>query len=125
MTHGKFGEEWRAANPSGNTYDLQFVNQGSGIGGSDINKEIHWFVNPQFRLVTLRNLTDVSLGEVIDFTRYDLPAQEPTGKFTRSWNLMNVLNMKQSRAQDRPKKLNELSAENQQMIKTRYPQLFA
>jgi len=124
ITHGSFGMEWRAKNPKGNMYDLQFVNQGSGIQGSDADKEIHWFVNPSFRLVMLRNLTDISVGQVIDFTRYDLPAQEPQGSFTRNWNLINELNMKQTRPQDKPKKLSDLTSDDQRIIKSRYPQLF-
>ena len=38
---------------------------------------------------------------VIDFTRYDLPAHEPQ-TLQREWSLMNVLNQKGTRPQDKP-----------------------
>jgi hypothetical protein len=124
LTHGEFGELWRASHASNDDWNLQFVELGSGIGGSDADKETHWFVNREFRLVFLRSLTDTSLGNVIDFTRYDLPATEPT-TLTRSWNLMNVLNMKGSRPQDTPRPLQQLAQADQDLIKQWYPQLFA
>lgn len=121
-THGSFGEAWRKAHPS-NDWKYEFVEMGSGIGGSDADKETHWYVTPEFRLVFLRNISDTSLGQVIDFTRYDLPAAEPT-KPSRSWNLMNVLNMKQTRAQDTPRPLQTLDPTDQALIKAWYPALF-
>ena len=41
-----------------------------GSGGSDADKEAHWYVSREFRLVLLRNLTQAAPGAVIDFTRY-------------------------------------------------------
>jgi hypothetical protein len=59
---------------------------------------------------------------VIDFTRYDLPAQEPK-TLQREWSLMNVLNQKDTRPQDKPIQLGQLSADDQRRIFAKYPQL--
>ena len=59
---------------------------------------------------------------MVDFTRYDLPAHEPQ-KLQREWSLMNVVNQKGSRPQDKPRRLGELSREDQRRIYARYPEL--
>jgi hypothetical protein len=59
---------------------------------------------------------------VIDFTRYDLPAHEPQ-TLQREWSLMNVLNQKGTRPQDKPIPLGQLTAEDQHRIYLRYPEL--
>ena len=116
ITHGEFGLRWRDVHKR-NDYNYSFITLGSGIGGSDADKEITFFINPAFRLVLLRNLTDFNVGDAIDFTRYDLYAQEPSIVPDRSWNLMNELNMKQSRgAMDMPRSLSSLSQEDQGII---------
>ena len=122
LTHGEFGERWREAHAA-NDYNYTFVEVGSGIGGSDADKEITFFANRAFRLVLLRNLTDAGAGDVIDLTRYDLPATEPAN-LTRSWNLMNEINMKQSRgAVDAPRPLAALSEEDKAIIRAWLPGL--
>jgi hypothetical protein len=64
---------------------------------------------------------------VIDFTRYDLPAKEPAdpepGKHSRNWSLMGRLNQKGIRPQDQPVAIDELTAEEQAMIRRHYPTL--
>jgi hypothetical protein len=59
---------------------------------------------------------------VIDFTRYDLRAQEPRS-LQREWSLINVVNQKGTRQQDKPVRLGQLSAEDQRRIYARYPEL--
>jgi hypothetical protein len=59
---------------------------------------------------------------VIDFTRYDLHAQEPRS-LQREWSLINVVNQKGTRPQDKPVRLGQLSAEDQRRIYARYPEL--
>jgi hypothetical protein len=65
---------------------------------------------------------------VIDFTRYDLKAKEPAdpkpGNPIRNWSLMNRLNQKGTRPQDVPIKIEELSINEQEIIKRRYPDFF-
>jgi hypothetical protein len=64
---------------------------------------------------------------VIDFTRYDLPAKEPSdpinGQPIRNWSLMNRLNQKGTRPQDKPIELSQLSSAELAMMKKRYPEL--
>ena len=59
---------------------------------------------------------------MIDFTRYDLPAQEPKDP-QREWSLMNVLNQKGTRPQDKPRAISQLSKEDQSLIFRRCPDL--
>lgn len=100
LTHGEFGSRWRDVHPGGNTANYSFVTSGSGIGGSDVDKELTLWLNRAFRLALLRNLSDVgSVGVAIDFTRYDnSPAAEPPAgpPFTRDWDLWGTLNWKRN-----------------------------
>lgn len=125
-THGEFGLKWRAQHLF-NDYNLSWVEVGSGVGGSDADKEITFFANKAFRLVLLRNLTEPGgAGQVIDFTRYDGVAyDEPTG-LTRSWNLFyaNGPNMKQSRgAADAPRALAALAPSDKLLVQQWLPGL--
>jgi hypothetical protein len=70
----------------------------------------------------LREVTKRGSEQVIDFTRYDLPAQEPR-QLTRSWSLMGQINQKHTRPQDRPLAWAELPLEDQKRIVRRYPEL--
>jgi hypothetical protein len=122
LTHGAYGLRWRAAHAD-NLFNYSFVEVGSGIGGSDADKEITVFANRAFRLALLRNLTDAGAGVAIDFTRYDLPVAEPN-TLTRSWNLMNELNWKGTRgAADAPRPLAALSQQDQDIIRAWLPGL--
>jgi hypothetical protein len=114
ITQGEFGLLWRKKY-SDNSFDYRFEEIGSGIGGSDSDKEIRWFFNKSFRLATLRDLSAGAPELVIDFTRYDLPAAEPQN-MTRSWSLLGDINQKQSRSQDCPLPFERLSAEAKKMI---------
>jgi hypothetical protein len=53
---------------------------------------------------------------VIDFTRYDRPAQEPQD-LGRNWSLMGEINQKGTRPQDKPQLLGELPAEDRELIR--------
>ena len=114
ITEGEFGEIFRKQNKDNKDLDYRFTQRGSGIGGSDKHLEIRWFMNRDFRLALLRDWTqkpDKSVAgagsthnaKVIDFTRYDLKAEEP---------------------QDKPVALSELPAEDQAIIRQRLPELF-
>lgn len=122
ITHGEFGLLWRQHFKDNSRLDYRFLERGSGIGGSDADKEIRWFMNQEFRLALLREATNRGSEQVIDFTRYDLPAQEPR-QLTRSWSLMGQINQKQTRPQDRPLAWAELPLEDQKRIARRYPEL--
>jgi hypothetical protein len=122
LTEGAFGLEWRKHTPSNASLNYRFDVRGTGAPGSEPELEIQWFMNREFRLALLRNWQEGSPPLVIDFTRYDLPASEPQG-LQREWSLMNVLNQKGTRPQDKPIRLGQLSAQDQRRIFTRYPQL--
>ena len=122
LTEGAFGMEWRKHTPNNSSLNYRFDAKGTGAPGSEKELEIRWFMNQEFRLALLHNWITNSPEMVIDFTRYDLPAHEPQG-LQREWSLMNVLNQKGTRPQDKPVRLGQLPAEDQQRIYARYPAL--
>jgi len=122
MTEGAFGLEWRKHTPDNTTLNYRFDAKGTGAPGSEKELEIQWFMNREFRLGLLRNWVAGGPPMAIDFTRYDLPAREP-GIGQREWSLLNVLNQKGTRPQDKPIRLGQLSPGDQRRIFARYPQL--
>jgi len=100
---------WREKDKT-NNFNYRFEEKGSGIGCSDAEKEIRWFMNDKFSLALLRDLKSNN-KEVIDFTCYDVRAKEPVFGATRNWSLMGDINQKQTRPQDRPIHLINLSGE--------------
>jgi hypothetical protein len=122
MTEGEFGLEWRRHNPDNSRLNYRFDVQGTGAPGSEKDLEIQWYMNQQFRLELLGPAADKSKRMAIDFTRYDLPAHEPRG-LQREWSLMNLLNQKGTRRQDKPMRLGQLPVEDQRLIFKRYPEL--
>ena len=105
-------------------FDYRFIQRGTGIGGSDAPLEIRWFMNRDFRLALLRNWMKGTPDEVIDFTRYDLPAEEPR-TLTRNWSLLGKINQKQTRPQDRPVPPHRLEDGDKELIRKRLPELSA
>lgn len=128
VTIGDFGETWKNHFKDNAKIDYRFLQRGTGIGGSDADMEITWFMNKEFRLALLRNWKDNGPTNVIDFTRYDLKAVEPPDPKTaddpiRNWSLINRINQKGIRPEDKPVPLSALPAEEQAMIKRHYPDL--
>ena len=80
-------------------------------------------MNKDFRLALLRDWKNKSQEQVIHFTRYDLKAEEPTDPRpddpTRNWRLMNRINQKEIRPQDKPIPIEKLKVEELAMIKFR------
>ncbi len=93
--------------------------RGTGIGGSDKDKEIRWYMNRGFRLAVLKDLP-TGVERVIDFTRYDVPAKEPA-ELTRRWSLLGQINQKRTRPQDEPVLFRELPLQDRQRISAIYP----
>jgi hypothetical protein len=122
MTEGAFGLEWRKRTPNNASLNYRFDAKGTGAPGSEKELEIQWFMNKEFRLALLHDWTKSGSPLAIDFTRYDLPAHEPT-TLQREWSLMNVLNQKGTRPQDKPMRLGQLATDDQRRIFTRYPEL--
>ncbi len=120
ITHGEFGQLWRHQFKNNDHLDYRFVQRGTGLPGSEPEKEIRWFMNKDFRLALLRDWQVEGSQSVIDFTRYDLPASEPAdpspGSHVRNWSLMNRLNQKGFRPQDKPITIAELSSEERALI---------
>lgn len=124
LTEGEFGEMFRRQFKDNSKLDYRFVERGSGIHGSDANLEIRWFMNRDFRLALLHDWTKPNDREtVIDFTRYDLKAVEPNN-YGRKWSLMNRINQKGTRLQDKPTFLTDLPVDDQTFIRRRLPELF-
>lgn len=122
ITQGEFGEAWRAHHHDNAAIDYRFTQRGTGIHGSEANLELRWFMNRDFRLALLRDVEASAPEQVIDFTRYDLPAREPEG-LSRNWSLMNRINQKGLRPQDKPVPLAELAPDEIALIHARYPDL--
>jgi len=122
MTEGAFGLEWRKHTPNNASLNYRFDAKGTGAPGSEKELEIKWFMNREFRLALLSNWMTDGPSFVIDFTRYDLKTHEPE-ILQREWSLMNVLNQKGTRSQDKPIRLAQLAAEDQSMIYSQYPEL--
>ena len=124
LTEGEFGEAFRSQFKDNHKLDYRFVERGSGIHGSETNLEIRWFMNRDFRLALLHDWTAAGdRDKVIDFTRYDLKATEPKD-FGRNWSLMNRINQKGTRPQDKPVFLTELPDDDRAFIRRRLPDLF-
>jgi hypothetical protein len=127
ITHGEFGMLWRENFKDNNSLSYRFVQRGSGICGSEPELEIRWFMNKDFRLAVLRNWKTGAPEQLIDFTRYDIPAKEPgdpgPNQPIRNWSLMNRLNQKGVRPQDTLMDIRQLSADEQALIEHRYPEL--
>lgn len=119
ITQGEFGLLWRA-HYKRNSFDYRFVERGSGIGGSDLDKEIRWFMNKDFRLALLRQWQGSNPEKVIDLTRYDLPAHEPNA-LTRRWSLLGEINQKGTRSQDVPVTIDQLSPSDKALIGRHIP----
>ena len=122
LSEGEFGLEWRRHFADNSAINYRFDAKGTGAPGSEKELEIRWYMNQEFRLALLHNWVTDNPWEAIDFTRYDLPAREPQG-LQREWSLMNVLNQKGTRPQDKPVRLGQLPAEDRRRIFSRYPEL--
>lgn len=130
-TLGEFGEAWRRANPDNSNLRYHFVQRGTGVEGahSEPNLEMEWYMNQHFRLALLRDWQKGEPAEVIDLTRYDLPAKEPAdpapGEAVRNWSLINRINQKQRRPEDSPIPLTELADDDKKLIRSVLPNLFS
>ena len=122
MTEGEFGMAWRRETRNNAALDYRFNVRGTGAPGSEANLQLRWYMNREFRLALLEDAERGAPPQAIDYTRYDLPAHEPQG-LEREWSLMNVLNQKGTRPQDKPRRLGELAPEDQAMIIAWYPEL--
>jgi hypothetical protein len=126
VSFGEFGAIWRNQHRTNQDWNYRFTERGCGLGDSYNNLEIEWYMNPRLRLARLRDWHMQTPWKVIDFTRYDLPAREPADPDPqhpiRNWSLLNNINQKGLRQQDRPTLFTELSQENQEFIHHALPE---
>ena len=142
VTLGEFGELWRQHNPDNSRINLQFVERGNGMmpgpeEGKRINPnyhhradlfqpdmEIRWYFNKDFRFATIHNWKEKGPLRVMDYTRYGQTYQEPSGNVVDAhWDLMDLVNQKESRPQDRARSFSSLPPEEQQRILRLYPEV--
>ena len=129
VTFGEYGTRWRNEHRTNETMAVSFLEQGSGLGDSYNNIELEWFMNQHFRLALQRDWHFETPWQVIDLTRYDLPAQEPPDPDPahpqKNWSLLNRINQKGLRAQDKPRPLRDLAPDDLESILKTLPQLQA
>ena len=127
VSFGELGTIWRKHYKDNARWDYRFKERGLGIADSRSDLELRWFMNKTFRLALLRNWHENSPERVIDFTRYDLPAREPADpspqRPVKDWSLMNRINQKGLRPQDKPILLSELTSIEKRLIAHYYPEL--
>jgi hypothetical protein len=120
ITFGEYGNIWRSQYPTNANWNYSFLERGSGLGDSYNNLEIKWYMNQHLRLATLRDWHLNTPEQIIDFTRYDLPAQEPADPDpqhpAKTWSLKNRINQKGQRPQDHPTLFTDLARDDQEFI---------
>ena len=125
VTFGEYGDLWRKHYQNNDEWNYRFEERGSGLGDSYNNLEIKWFMNKEFRLALLRDWHKNTPERIIDFTRYDLPAHEPADatpeKPKKDWSLINRINQKGLRPQDKPILIEELKNDEKDLISRYYP----
>jgi hypothetical protein len=141
LNQGEFGDLWRKHNPDNRRINLKFVERGNDMPSLEEGRKIHptyqfhpgifqpemeirWYFNKDFRFATIQNWKENSPKLVMDYTRYNQPYKEPSGNvIERHWDILDIINQKQSRPQDIPKPFSELPEEEQQKILKWYPEL--
>lgn len=127
VSFGEFGNIWREHYQNNDGWNYRFIERGSGLGDSYNNLEIRWFMNKEFRLALLRDWHKNTPEKVIDFTRYDLPAHEPQDASPKNpikdWSLINRINQKGLRPQDKPILIQTLTENEKELIFSYYPDL--
>ena len=144
LTLGEFGDLWRAHNPDNSRINLKFVERPNSKMPSEEEwpkyspdkgtrpyhgaifrpeMEIRWYFNKDFRFATIQNWKENGPRLVMDYTRYNQPYQEPSGNVVeRRWNILDIINQKESRPQDKPKPFSELPDDEQAKILKWYPE---
>lgn len=141
LTTGEFGDLWRKHNPDNSRINLKFVERGNDMPSEEEGEkitpkyrfhppifcpemEIRWYFNKDFRFATIQNWKENSPKLVMDYTRYNRPYKEPSGNvIERHWDILDIINQKESRPQDKPKPFTDLPTEEQAKILKWYPEL--
>lgn len=96
----EFGSEFRQQYPNNDTISYELHQSGSGMGPAKKGEEIIWFMNKTFRLGIHRNKRGKQT--IFDFTRYSQHYSEPQKLGERNWGLVDLINQKGIRKQDKP-----------------------
>jgi thioredoxin-related protein len=141
VTLGEFGDMWRKHNPDNSRINLKFVERGNDMPSQEEGQkiiakyrfhapifcsemEIRWYFNKDFRFATIQNWKENGPKLVMDYTRYNQPYKEPSGNvIERHWDILDIINQKESRPQDKPKPFTELPTDEQAKILKWYPEL--
>ncbi len=92
--------DFRAAFPDNTRLAYELHQQGDGIGAARQGHDITWYMNQAFRCGIEKDRR--GRAKIFDYTRYTVNYQEPTEVGTRNWSILDKINQKQTRKQDRP-----------------------
>ena len=123
MTEGAFGLEWRKHTPNNDTLNYRFDakrHRRPRLRKGTRNPVVHESRVPP-RAAARLDHNQRPHGHRL----HPLRPQSRRSRTTlqREWSLMNVLNQKGTRPQDKPTRVQDLSPENQHLIYSRYPDL--
>jgi hypothetical protein len=91
--------------PDNDSLAYELHQTGNGISYSDPKKEIIWYMNKQFRLGIEKDKHGPKF--IFDYTRYDQEYMEPQKTGERNWSIMDKINQKNTRKQDKPILINK------------------
>jgi hypothetical protein len=86
--------------PSNDSLSYELHQKGNGISYSNPKTEIVWYMNKAFRCGL--EINRWKKKKVFDFTRYDRSYEEPQRVGERNWSLLDSINQKGIRKQDKP-----------------------
>ncbi len=101
---------------------MSSTNGGRGWGLGSLHLRGALVHEPALSPGLVRNWQADGEWQVLDLTRYMLPARESQG-MGRNWSLMGDINQKGTRPQDRPRPFGELSQDLQRTVLLTYPDL--
>ena len=99
-TLAQLAADFRARFPDNASVAYELHQQGDGIGAAKPGHEIIWHMNQQFRCGVERDRR--GKAKVFDYTRYTVDYQEPGEVGPRNWSILDVINQKKTRKQDKP-----------------------
>ena len=109
LTMADFAEVYMKEYADNSRLSNMFYQKGSGIDSSFANQEVVWIMNKAFRMGLLKQKDVEDSGLFLyDLTEYTGNDREPQEVGVRNWSMMNILNQKQTRPQDKPQRIDDL-----------------
>jgi hypothetical protein len=96
----EFGSEFRQQYPNNEKIAYELHQTGNGLGPAKKGEEITWFMNKSFRVGIHRDKHGKKT--IFDYTRYSPHYQEPQQLGERNWGILDLMNQKGIRKQDKP-----------------------